>query len=413
MKIKRAHLWAAGRILLAVVLLTIVFRYLIPMRDTVGLGDGTEVTGAFIEQRADVVVIDTAGGALVIAHSDIARDENGELKIARGFIPLLKKMTLARYLIGMFMLGLIPSIASLRWRTLMRAQGIPMGFWRALELTYLGLFCNNFMPGLTGGDLAKAYYASKLTSTRKTSAVVTVFLDRLIGIVMLATVAGVAVCVTLVFPLQASSEAYTRAAYLVAAFVAFSMAGIIAFFSRPLRALGRRIIKAMPGHDRLRSHKLAQKAVALIRKIDGAIFLYRDRKRVLLYAVGLSVVAHSSAITGIFFFGKALGVTEARLVSCFVAVPVAFIVSSIPVAPAGWGIGEVAFKTFFGAVGVGAAAAVTISVVYRLTQALWTLPGGIILMIQKERPTFEEVEEEMEEAGERLQEEIQEQPDAL
>ncbi len=50
---------------------------------------------------------------------------------------------------------------------------------------------------------------------------------------------------------------------------------------------------------------------------------------------------------------------------------------------------------FFGAVGVPGTAAVTMSIIYRLTQAIWTLPGGVILMFQRDRATVEEVEAEM------------------
>ncbi len=409
---RRSQLWAAGRVTLAMVLLVIVFRYIIPMRDTVELADGTLLTGAFIEQRADVVVMDTADGIITVAYSQMAYDAAGEPEVSRGFIPLLREMRAGRYLIGLAMLGMIPWIAAVRWCTLMRAQGMPLGYWRALELTYLGLFCNNFMPGLTGGDVAKAYYASKLTSTLKTNAVVTVFLDRLVGIVVLAMLAGAAVLVALVFARSENSADFLIAARIILIFVLCSLAGIAGFFSRRTRRLLRKIVKAVPGHDRLRENLLVQKLLAFGKRIDAAVFLYRHKKRALMWAALLSVAAHSSAVSGILFFGRALGVAEVTLMNSFVVVPVAFIVSSIPIAPAGWGIGEMAFKTFFATVGVGAAAAVTISVVFRLTQALWTLPGGLFLMVQKERPTFEEVDEEMDTAGQRL-EDMAEDPDAV
>lgn len=399
MKVTKAHFWAGGRIVLAVLLLGIIFKYVIPIRDTVHLKDGRRISGTFVDSGEGVVAIRTERDAkeIVIAVAEIAVKKDGELRTARGFIPLLRQITLGRYLVGFVMLGWIPWLASLRWKSLLGAQGITIGFWRALELTYLGLFCNNVMPGLTGGDVAKAYYASKLTSTKKTNAVVTVFLDRLIGLVMLGAVAGMAVCVTLVFPVGPRSPEYTVASYMVAAFMACSIAGGVAFFSRRMRTLGSSILKSLPGHDRLRATRVVDRIVAIIKRIDAAIFLYRHNKAVLLFAAGISVVAHTSAITAIYFFARALGVEEAALVSCFVAVPVAFIVSSIPVAPAGWGIGEMAFKTLFGAVGVAATAAITISVVYRLSQAVWTLPGGIVIMVQGERPTIEELEAEMKE----------------
>jgi len=406
MRIKKAHLWAMGRITLAVVLLFVIFKYVIPLWDTVHLSDGTVLCGTFTNETDGEIRVDTVDGQRVVLAEDIAVDKKGQRRVARGFIPLLKEMAPRRYLVGLMMLAWIPLLAALRWRTLMKAQGIPMTYLRAVELTYLGLFCNNFMPGLTGGDVAKAYYATKLTSTKKTSAVVTVFLDRLIGLVMMGWIAGAAVCVTLVFPVGPQSEKYIAAAWIIAGFMVCTLVGGIVFFSRRMRGYGVAILQRIHFLKRLAEVALVEKAIHVVRRIDSAIFLYRNRKRALFYAAIISLMAHSSAITGVFMFGRALHVSTINLVNCFVVVPVAFMVSSIPVAPAGWGIGEMAFRAFFAAVGVAATAAVTISVVYRLSQALCTLPGGLIIMLQKDRPTFEE-------AGEEVQEDLREAEDVI
>ena len=49
-------------------------------------------------------------------------------------------------------------------------------------LYFIGHFFNSFMPGATGGDFVKAYYASKESSHKKTEIVATVFIDRLVGL---------------------------------------------------------------------------------------------------------------------------------------------------------------------------------------------------------------------------------------
>jgi uncharacterized membrane protein YbhN (UPF0104 family) len=112
----------------------------------------------------------------------------------------------------------------------------------------------------------------------------------------------------------------------------------------------------------------------------------------------VSLIAHTSAILSIYFFGQALGITQAGLLTYFVVVPVCFIISSVPVTPAGWGVGEAVFKVLFGAVGVPGTAAVTMSVIYRLTSGLWTLPGGVLLMLQRDKTSVSELESEMAEA---------------
>ena len=52
---------------------------------------------------------------------------------------------------------------------------------RTFAINMVGLFYNTFMPGSTGGDLVKAWYASKHT-THRTWAVISVLIDRAIGL---------------------------------------------------------------------------------------------------------------------------------------------------------------------------------------------------------------------------------------
>ncbi len=394
MKNKKAWIMGAGRVVLAVVLLGAVFKFAITIYDTVELADGRTVTGTLVEWSDERVEIRSDGEVLSFESSELAADD-GASAVKRGLVSILKGMTPGSYVAGLLLLGVIPSIAAVRWRLLLSAQGIHIGFWWALELTYLGLFFNNLRLGLTGGDVVKAYYATKITSTKKTNAVVTVFLDRLVGLAMLAMVAGVAVCLTLALPARERSSEYSKVAYLVAVFMALVVVGGVAFFSRRLRRVGKAMVRKAPGYTRVRGTKVAGRLLEMLRRIDSALFLYRYKKRVIFYACVLSVVAHSGAITAIYCFGLALQIREATLVNYFAIVPICFIVSSVPLTPAGWGVGEVVFQFFFGIVGVARTPAVTLSVIYRLTQAIWTLPGAVVMMFQRERPTVEEVEKEV------------------
>ena len=54
----------------------------------------------------------------------------------------------------------------------------------------IGLASTLFMPGSVGGDLVKAYYVTKDAANKRPQAVMTIFLDRFIGLLGLLTVAG-------------------------------------------------------------------------------------------------------------------------------------------------------------------------------------------------------------------------------
>src|SRR6185369_13725757 len=77
-------------------------------------------------------------------------------------------------------LGIVLGI--MRWRTLLSAGGFQLSFGRATEISFVAHFFNSLMLGTVGGDVMKAYYAARETHHRKTEAVVTVLVDRVIGL---------------------------------------------------------------------------------------------------------------------------------------------------------------------------------------------------------------------------------------
>src|SRR5205085_7267058 len=81
-------------------------------------------------------------------------------------------------------------ITSLRWYELLKIVGIHMGAGRAFIVNMVGAFYNTFMPGSTGGDVLKAYYAAKLAPNQRTRAVVSVIVDRGIGLLALIILGG-------------------------------------------------------------------------------------------------------------------------------------------------------------------------------------------------------------------------------
>src|SRR6266550_1579807 len=80
-------------------------------------------------------------------------------------------------------------ITTYRWHALLEALDIHIGLGRAFVLNMVGAFYNTFMPGSTGGDVLKAYYVASHTH-RRTRAVMSVLVDRAIGLVALVIMGG-------------------------------------------------------------------------------------------------------------------------------------------------------------------------------------------------------------------------------
>ncbi len=81
------------------------------------------------------------------------------------------------------------AILASRWWLLLRTQGIRINIWAAIRLHFLGLFYNNAMPGSVGGDLIRAWYVTKHTE-KKFEAVLSIFVDRFVGLLSSLIMAG-------------------------------------------------------------------------------------------------------------------------------------------------------------------------------------------------------------------------------
>ncbi|HEX8911197.1 MAG TPA: lysylphosphatidylglycerol synthase transmembrane domain-containing protein, partial [Humisphaera sp.] len=109
--------------------------------------------------------------------------------VERGVGRMVREADWAYLAAGILLLPLSYLITSYRWHVLLEAQQIHIGMARTFVINMVGAFYNSFMPGSTGGDLAKAYYAAKHT-THRTRAVLTVIVDRVMGLLALLVLGG-------------------------------------------------------------------------------------------------------------------------------------------------------------------------------------------------------------------------------
>jgi uncharacterized protein (TIRG00374 family) len=270
--------------------------------------------------------------------------------------------------------GALQTIVVLRWHLLLRSQGMRFGYWDLFKLTFIGNFFNNCMPGLTGGDLFKAYYVWRRTD-QKMKGVVSVFMDRLIGLFAL----GGMVLVLLFFAWGDPRFGYEVRVLLYLLIASFLLAG--GFFSRTLRGWLRldRWLPRLPGGR-------------LLQEIDQAVFLYRGCGRVLAVALGLSFLNHLQYTLIQFGYARALGFSGGTVWDFLFLVPVVTTIKALPVSIMGLGVGEWIYPKLFAKIGMPAEVAVAISLLATATYVLWSLPGGIFLMFEGKRASAEEMQ---------------------
>jgi uncharacterized membrane protein YbhN (UPF0104 family) len=243
-----------------------------------------------------------------------------------------------------------------------------------VRFTLYGIFFNLVVPGATGGDVVKAYYAARRTGVA-TKAVVSVFVDRAVGLFALVLLAG---AVLFLGPTR-EGTAVPRA------IVGAVLAGVVLFAGL---VLSRRVRRAVGLSALLRRLPFPR----VWAEVDAAIRLYRSRPASLGLGLAVSLVNHAGSAVCAWLLARALGLDEVSLGAALAIVPVVSLLTAIPLLPGGWGVGEMAFAFFFSPLGVAPSEAVGWSVVYRLSVLATGLPGGVLWLLARGHPKRAEME---------------------
>jgi glycosyltransferase 2 family protein len=265
-----------------------------------------------------------------------------------------------------------------RWWRLLRATGAAVRWRDTFRLTYLGLFFNLVVPGLTGGDVVKAVLAVREHPRQRADALVSVVVDRIFGMYMLVVLAAV---ILLIF--RERFPGYAGPFILLAAGLT---AGALLYSNPALRR-------------RLRIDALLAKLPLgkQIEKLDRAALLYLHRPGEVALALLLSVGNHFWTILGVIFLARAFGVSAEAIPNLEFAaiVPLTNMASAIPTGPAGLGIGEAAYAYLFQLLGVSAALGVAVSLGFRVCQLTLSIIGGLFLLTPKRRAELKAVEQDL------------------
>ncbi len=257
-------------------------------------------------------------------------------------------------------------ITSFRWHMLMEVLGITMGVPRTFKINMVGAFYNTFMPGSTGGDVLKAYYAAKLTPSR-TRAVMSVIVDRVIGLEALVLLGG-AMAAFRYFTSHTADAATHKCGQVAvgsALIVLASIVGLIVFYLR--RPLGLNfLISKLP----------------MQRQINNAIEtmeLYRRHPLKVLWTILVTLPVHGTVVLSAMFAGKAFGLNMVWWYY-FVAIPVVVLAGSVPISPQGAGVMEFFMILLTRSEGVTISQAFALTMSIRIVQIIWNLTGGVFVM---------------------------------
>lgn len=291
-------------------------------------------------------------------------------------------------------------VGIVRWRLVLRVQGLELPFGRAAEISLVAHFFNSFLLGTAGGDVMKAYCAARETHHKKTEAVVTVFVDRVVGLwamLVFATIMlgpnlrlferlGLRRAFNRVFvePAQGLSELFHIGSHepIVSATVMLlgmtflaSVFVFLAFRGGVSRgwAGARAWLRRLPKGDWL------ERSLESCRK-------FGQERGFLSRALGLSMVLNLLCVLQWWVLSRGLGMQVPLLALCLV-VPTVICLAAVPISPSGIGVREYLFVQLLAAAATGPdpTKSLSLSLLALVGSLFWSLVGGVVYALFKQK----------------------------
>lgn len=267
-----------------------------------------------------------------------------------------------------------------RWRLVLDVQGLHLPWGRAAGITFVAQFFNSFLLGSTGGDVIKALYAARETHHKKTEAVVTVFVDRLLGLWAMLCFAALMMIPNAA--LLARRQQLGAPALLILMMLGGASAVLgVAFWG----GLSKRFPRAR--------HWLRKfpKGDYLERSLDSCRHFGKSQG-FLRKTLVLSLLVNVACVLQMMLLSAGLGAPVASS-AWLVIVPMIFCISALPITPSGLGVRENLFVLMLAVpeIGVPKTIALSLSLLAYAGSLFWSLVGGMVYLGLKKKQHLEEV----------------------
>ena len=289
--------------------------------------------------------------ALIVILLYIMRDRYGEI------VSTLKGTNISIFLLALLVFILALCVASFRLELLVKAQeNIPITFFEAISLTFIGYFFNNFLPTSIGGDVVKAYHLSK-KAKEKTGSFTAVFVDRAIGLFTMIFMAFIA----LFFVEAEIIDA--RVKYMIYIITAASFLFIVFMMNRTIaRKFSVFLIFLKPIEEKLK-------------RLYAAINRYRHHKILMFHSLWISVASQLLFFLSIGIVASSIG-SHISVMQILLRMPIISVMSLLP-SINGLGLREGSTVLLFGPL-IGKENAFAVSILWLLVLLVVSLLGGLV-----------------------------------
>jgi uncharacterized membrane protein YbhN (UPF0104 family) len=250
----------------------------------------------------------------------------------------------------------------LRWRAALLQLGERVPLPAVLGDLLVGVTYNSLLPSTVGGDVVRAYRCATRVQ-RESSALASIALERVIGLLCLAAVPLVGLLATL------HDAPRTLLFVSLGASAAFAVA--VAGLHLPFQLTARVVPTAFP-----RLAAFARETAEGLRQIGPAA-----RGRIAIWSLLYQALVAVSFVV----VARALSTPHA-LRAVLVGVPIALVLAAIPISIGGFGVREGAFVAVLGPLGVTPSHALVMSLFWALEWLLIGVAGGVVIMVTRLAP---------------------------
>lgn len=262
---------------------------------------------------------------------------------------------LALFSLIIIFLQVVPAV--LRWSAVLEASGASLGFWQGCRLFFVGVFFNQTLPSAIGGDAVRIYFVYREGLSLR-NAVNSVLLERIVSI------AALVILVLAFYPFFSSELSETTRSWfqplliLIAALLSVGITGLLCLNVLFGRWRHWRLVRALSN--------LAEDAHNLC-----------SQRKLLLKSFWWALVANGTVSFAVYILALSLDL-DVSLVACQVLVPLANLMTMLPISIAGWGIREGTMVLLLGLIGVTSENALLLSILFGLTAVASAVPGAFL-----------------------------------
>lgn len=224
-------------------------------------------------------------------------------------------------------------VSFFRWYLLVRALDLKFRISDAFRLAFLGYLLNFVGGGSVGGDLFKAIFIAREQPGRRTEAVATVAMDRVVGLFALLLVTSTAILVAGV-----SSGDWRVKTICNLTLIVTAVAIVFVVLIMIPRFRGGRFARAI-----IRLPKIGP----ILERLIAAVGVYRGKPLVLAATLAMGVFVHVSLCVSIYLAAAAIFPTPPTLAEHFIIVPLSMCAGALPLTPAGLGTFELAVSELY------------------------------------------------------------------